>query len=94
MKQRINKMKPVILPEFHVSCNECGGHSDGDRFRLERWDIEKKSGKLPTITDVMMAVKDIRHEEGCTATRRWVSSEYSIQLTMRTVRPGMVHEHV
>lgn len=93
MKQRINKMKPVILSDFHVSCNECGGHSDG--FVMSRdWNREKHAGKLPKITDVMSAVKDIRHKEGCTATRRWVSSEYCIYLTMRTVRPGMVHEHV
>ena len=86
-------MKPVILSDFHVSCNECGGHNDG--FNMSRdWNREKHAGKLPKITDVMMAVKGIRHEEGCTATRRWVYSEYSIYLVMRTVRPGMVHEHV
>lgn len=85
-------MKPVILSDFHVSCNECGGHSDGATLR--DWNREKHAGKLPKITDVIHAVESIRHEEGCTATRRWVSSEYCIQLTMRTVRPGMVHEHV
>ena len=95
MKQRINKMKPVILREFSVSCNECDCYSicNSNYTRYSRSGA-RGAGQLPGITDVVNAVKSIRHAEDCYATRRWASSEYNISLVMRTVRPGTVHEHV
>ena len=88
-------MKPVILPEFCVLCIECESYSycNNNYARYSR-NAERELGKLPRITEVVRAVESIEHKEGCTATRRWASSEYNISLVMRTVRPGTVHEHV
>ena len=95
MKQRIKKMKPVILPEFHVSCNECSSYSicNSNYTRYSRSGA-RGAGQLPRITDVVNAVKSILHAEDCNAKRRWTPSEYTIALTMLTVTPGDVNLHV